>query len=158
MFVIRYIYAHPGANKSMITCSGGTRASSKIRSLDKLVKIGLVDPEPGVGNEILYYLTADGERIAKHLNEISDISRSTAATSSRTGRSTSTLKPSRSSESTTGRRIRTRTLAATMRTETAEQLLRCLLENSAVDRGRMFIPCPTASTSRCAARPGHRGF
>ena len=70
IFILRYLKAHPGSNKTMISSTEGQKVSSKIRTLDVLMNWGLVEIEPGRRREVLYSLTPAGEKVADHLNAI----------------------------------------------------------------------------------------
>lgn len=70
IFILRYLRAHPGSNKTMISSTEGQKVSSKIRTLEVLMNWGLVDAEQGRRREVLYSLTSAGEKVADHLDAI----------------------------------------------------------------------------------------
>ena len=78
IFILRYLKAHPGSNKTMISSTEGQKVSSKIRTLDVLMNWGLVDAEQGRRREVLYSLTPEGEKVADHLDAIHAIMESQA--------------------------------------------------------------------------------
>lgn len=73
IFVLRYLHAHPGKNKTEIMSTEGKSLNTKGRRIDELLHERLLDVDPGERRELIYSLSEYGERIAPHLEAIYEI-------------------------------------------------------------------------------------
>ena len=73
LFVLRYLYAHPGKNKTEIMSTEGKSLNTKGRRIDELLHERLLDVDPGERRELIYSLSEYGARIAPHIEAIYEI-------------------------------------------------------------------------------------